>query len=152
MDHFEEVTIRTGPDTCAKCRKELARHDRITEVKLVAGVGPHPSAAGRCLYVSEAEEYAHMECGNTTFSEPFLEVPRSRLLVTTEIESLGARVPDYVCARCKSQLLRGDRVVPVVLVEGIGRDPETLGKAVQCSGEYEMVHLDCRDPQLRGGT
>jgi hypothetical protein len=152
VDHFEEVTIRTGPDTCAKCRKELARHDRITEVKLVAGVGTHPSAAGRCLYVSEAEEYAHMDCADAPLASPFLDIPRSRLIVTTEIESLGARVPDYICARCKEKLVRGDRVVPVVLVEGIGRDPDTLGKAVQCSHEYEMTHLDCRDPQLKGGT
>jgi hypothetical protein len=72
--------------------------------------------------------------------------------MTSDLETLSARVPDYICARCKSQLTRGDRVVPVVLVEGIGKDPGTSNKAVQCSSEYEMVHVDCRDPQLRGGS
>ena len=152
MSHLTELPVRTGPDTCARCRKALVRHDRVTEVKIVAGIGPHPNGAGQCLYVGEAEEYAHRHCDNPSLSSPFLELPRSRLIVTTEIAPLKARVPDFVCALCKAKLVRGDRVVPVVLVEGIGRDPETQGKAVQCSGEYEMTHLDCRDPQLTGGA
>lgn len=150
MDYFDNVAPRTGPDTCAKCRKTLARHDRLTEVKLVAGVGRNPSAAGQCLYVSETEEYAHLYCASPALDGPFIDIPRSVLKMDTDIEELAARVPDYICSRCKKKFVRGDRVVPVILVEGLSRDPSTGGKAVQCSGEYEMAHYDCHDPQLKG--
>lgn len=152
MDHTRDIPSRTGYETCAKCRKAIARHDRITEVKIVAGVGPHPRAVGSCLYVSEAEEYAHTHCGSVALDAPFINLPRSALKVTTEIAALGARVPDYMCVRCKKRLERGDRVVPAIIVEGIGRDPDTGSKGVQCSEEYEMVHYDCHDPQLSHGV
>ena len=38
-----------------------------------------------------------------------------------------------------------------IIVEGLGKDPDTGIKGVQCSPEFEMVHYDCRDPKL-GGT
>lgn len=117
----------------------------------MAGVGPHPSGAGQCLYVSEMEEYAHSHCGNPALDGPFVDLPRSILKVTTEIASLTARVPDYICSRCKKRLERGDRVVPVIIVEGLGKDPDTGAKGVQCSEEYEMAHYDCHDRQLTGG-
>ena len=116
----------------------------------MSGVGPHPNAAGEALFVSETEEYAHLLCDTPALDGPFIDVPRSALVVTTEIKALGARVPDYICCRCKKRFIREDRVVPVIIVEGLGRDPSTGGKAVQCSNEYEMAHYDCRDPQLAG--
>lgn len=151
MSHLEDVAVRTGPDTCARCRKTLVRHDRLTEVKLVAGVGPHPRGYGEALYVSEAEEYAHVVCDNRSLDGPFIDLARSLLKVSTEIESISARVPDFMCARCKKRFERSDRVVPAIIVEGIGKDPDTGMKGVQCSPEFEMVHYDCRDPKL-GGT
>lgn len=152
MEYRRDVTVRTGPDTCAKCRGVFARHDRLTEIKIVAGIGPHPRGAGDCLYVSEGEEYAHVQCKNVALDGPFVDLARSALKMDTEVATLGARVPDYMCARCKKRFVRGDRVVPTIIVEGIGKDPDTGAKAVQCAAEYEMVHYDCHDPQLSGAS
>lgn len=116
----------------------------------MAGVGPHPRGYGQALYVSEWEEYAHVACDNVALDGPFIDLARSKLKVTTELGSLGARVADYICARCKKQFERGDRVVPAVIVEGMARDPDTGMKGVQCSSEFEMVHYDCRDTRLTG--
>jgi hypothetical protein len=150
VDYFDDVAPRTGPNQCAKCRKELHRADRITEVKIVGGVGSNPTGAGRCLYVCETQEYAHAECANPTLTQQLIEIPRSSLIVDTHLGPLKARTPDFMCCRCRKKLERGDRVMPVILVEGIGRDPDTQTKAVMCSSEYEMVHFDCHDPSLGG--
>ena len=76
MDYFDDVAPRTGPNQCAKCRKELHRADRITEVKIVGGVGSNPTGAGRCLYVCETQEYAHAECANPTLTQQLIEILR----------------------------------------------------------------------------
>lgn len=151
MDYFADVDPQTPPDKCAKCRKGFARGERIHDVKIVAGIGSHPRGFGQTVYVSDFSEAAHASCLDTNLGDPFVELARSMLIVNKEIEPISARVPDFVCARCKKRLERGDRVYPLVIVEGVGRDPVTQGKAIQCSAEYEMIHLDCRDPKLKGG-
>lgn len=152
MDYFDDVHAQTGPDSCAKCKKQFIREDRVTEIKIVAGVGSNPNARGECLYVSNYEEYAHLGCVNKSEILSRIEIPRSALVVTKDIPPLHARFHDYICNRCKKKFVRGDRVLPVLLVEGMNRDPQTGGKAVQCSGEYEMAHVDCNDTQLTGGS
>ena len=152
MSYLQDVPSRTGPDLCAACRKPLARHDRLLEIKIVAGVGPHPSGAGRCLYVSEMEEYAHADCDNRLLDGPFIELSRYKLKMDSDLSLIHARVPDYMCAVCKKEFQRGDRIVPVLIVEGKGMDPDTNTSAVQCSPEYEMVHWDCRDRQMTGAS
>ncbi len=143
MDYFPNVDPQTPLDQCAKCRKGFVRGERIHVVKIVAGIGAHPRGYGETVYVSDYSESAHGSCIDTDLGNPFIDV-------TKEIEPIQARVPDFICARCKKRFQRGDRAFPLVIVEGIGRDPETQGKAVQCSAEYEMIHLDCRDPKLQG--
>lgn len=149
-DHYrQDVPARTGPHECVKCCKTLARHDRLTEVKIVAGIGPSPTAAGRALYVSEEEEYAHLDCRNRDFDSPVPTLHRRALTVTIDLAPLHARTDDFICVRCKKTFVRGDRIVPTLICEGIGVD-ESGNKGVQCAREYEMVHYDCHDPQLAG--
>ena len=152
MDYRQDIPPRIGLDTCAKGRKPLTRHDRVLDLKIVAGIGPHPRGYGECTYISEHSEYAHVACKAAALDAPFIEIPRSRLDMTAEIASLSARVPDYQCVRCKKRFVKGDRIIgPVFIVEGIGIDPETKNKAVQCAGEFEMSHYDCNEPGLSSG-
>lgn len=152
MDYFSDVPARVPPSNCAKCRKALLRMERIHAVKIVAGVGKSPRAFGDCVYVSVYEELAHVRCEDPGLSGPFIELPRSMLVVSQDIQAIPARTPDYVCAVCQKRLQREDRIFLSLIVEGVGRDARTEGKAIQCAAEYEVVHVSCRDPKLLGGV
>jgi len=60
------------------------------------------------------------------------------------------RTPTDRCAKCRKQFNSGDRVTPVYIVEKAGKvNPKNLaeGGAI-LSGEFEMGHISCIDPQL----
>ena len=67
----------------------------------------------------------------------------------------GARVDSTVCGRCRKKLQPDDRVVYAGIIERIGSHPQNL--AVQGAWlldggkEFELVHIDCRDPDLTKG-
>jgi len=151
VDYFTDVPPRVGQTTCVRCRTHFVRGSRIYAVKIVAGVGKHPRGFGSAVYVSDFEEFSHVKCTDARLNDPFIELARNRLVMTSDIKPIHARVPDHTCALCKKQFRREDRIVMAVIVEGIVRDPDTKNKAVQCSGEYEMAHVDCHDPTLQGG-
>lgn len=151
MDYFNDVPARVASTHCVKCHVAFQRRDNIHVVKIVAGVGKHPRGFGECTYVSDFEEMAHLNCADTTLRDPFIELPRSALAVSKDIQQLQARTPDYICAVCKKRLRREDRIFLTLIVEGVTRDPENNNKAIQCSPEYETVHVNCRDTALTGG-
>lgn len=152
MDSFPEVTPTTGKGFCAKCKLVLKAGDVIHAVKIVAGVGKHPQGWGECVYVSDFEELVHADCADTFLKAPHIEIIRGTLRADKDMQQLRARTPDYMCARCHKRLVREDRIALVLIVEGIGIDPETQARGIQCSPEFESVHIDCRDRTLTGGT
>lgn len=139
-----------GPNTCLACRLSFGRHDRIIQVKIVAGIGYDPRGAGETVYLCDDEEYAHKSCYDRVLDERRIELINRRPIVTDNAP-LKARTPDTNCAQCKRRWVRGDRIVPIFIVEGEGIDPETRLPAVQCSAEYELAHFNCEHTNM-GGT
>lgn len=63
---------------------------------------------------------------------------------------LRQRVPTTTCARCRKPLAAGDRVMPAMIVQKIGRDPESQDLGAFLGSDFELVHADCLDMQLAG--
>lgn len=66
-------------------------------------------------------------------------------------EHLRAHVDSTVCGKCRRPLSKGDRVTIAHIVADTGIDPGTFQKGTTMAGEYEVVHVDCRDPLLVKG-
>jgi len=61
-------------------------------------------------------------------------------------------VPDGVCGKCRKEFGRGHRVTIVNIVEGTGINPSNLGqRGLFLFKEWELVHVDCKDPLLKKG-
>lgn len=66
-------------------------------------------------------------------------------------EDLRARVDSDTCARCRKPILPGHRIIPAYVVLRAGPNPLNLmDRGVSITGEFEMVHADCKNPYLRG--
>lgn len=154
QSRFPDVPARVRPDTCIRCHIVFSVGDRVTQILIVAGIGPHPSGLSRVPFLCDVPEFGHLRCkdrmlqaANTSLILP----PRNTLKPTNNSRALRPRVPEYLCALCKKPLEREDRVLAVVPVRGIGIDPDTNQPAAECSDEYEIVHFDCSDPKLTIG-
>lgn len=66
-------------------------------------------------------------------------------------EHLDAHVDSTVCGRCRKDLGPGHRVTIAHIVQEIGIDTGTFRKGTTMGSEYEVVHVDCRDPLLVKG-
>lgn len=141
---FTDVPRHVDAATCVACRLTLARHDRVVEVHVVAGV------AGGQLYVNDpgGTEYAHRDCTNRRADAPRIIVPRQ---TATKLEHLGARDSNAHCVTCARRFQRGDRIVELLLVEGVAKDPGTDQPAARCSEDREYAHRDCKDTSLTAG-
>jgi hypothetical protein len=64
--------------------------------------------------------------------------------------SLHPRCSGNTCVRCRKLFNPGDRVAPVFLVTGVGRNELTREFGAFLSEEFEMAHIACHDPQLTG--
>jgi len=61
---------------------------------------------------------------------------------------LRQRVPVTTCARCRKTFAPGDRTTTAFIVQKIGRNPETKELGAMLGEDFEMVHADCKNPQL----
>jgi hypothetical protein len=68
-------------------------------------------------------------------------------------EDDNPHVDSYICAKCRRQFQKGQRVVPVHIVAEAGAiNPANLKeKGVELFAEFEFAHFDCRDPFLKRG-
>lgn len=65
---------------------------------------------------------------------------------------LHARGDGATCVKCRRPFQKGDRLQPVYIVHGHGRDPKNPKQpGVLIGDEFEMAHVICEDPQLIGG-
>ena len=60
---------------------------------------------------------------------------------------------DGICGKCRRKFNRGERTTPAYIVEKVGPDLQNLSrKGVHLFEEFELVHIDCKDPKLvKGG-
>jgi hypothetical protein len=62
------------------------------------------------------------------------------------------RVSVETCARCRKKFERGNRVTYCLIFDRAGRDPKNIAAmGVHLIHEYELIHIDCRDPFLVKG-
>lgn len=56
------------------------------------------------------------------------------------------------CGKCRKKFAKGHRVSIANIIAEVGFNPERVTeKGCQIYPEYEMVHIDCRDPFLKRG-
>lgn len=149
---FPDVPLRVRPDTCIKCHTVFKTGQRVMQVWVVTGVGRHPKRQGMVPFLLDTPEFAHACCEDLSLLRadlPTIEIPRQHL--KPDVVSLRPRTNEYTCTLCRKKVERGDRVLTVMIVEGIGIDPETSFPAARVTGEYEVVHVNCRDPKLDVG-
>jgi len=69
------------------------------------------------------------------------------------LEHTRPHTDDGFCGKCRRKVAQGDRVTPAYIVDSVGPDPRNISrKGVNLFAEFELVHIDCKDPKLvRGG-
>lgn len=146
---FPDLTRTIDLHVCVRCRAPFRVGDAVQQVWFVAGVGPHPDTGHRAPYLMDAPAFGHGRCTDRTLDDgaTFIEIPRRALQPANNVE-LRPRTPEYQCHVCKRPLARGDAIVTVTRVLGIGVDPATRFPGVEVSSEFEAVHFDCHDPRL----
>ncbi len=56
------------------------------------------------------------------------------------------------CGKCRAMFKQGDRVMQAHIFEKQGINPQAITEiGVMLYKEYELVHIDCRDPLLKKG-
>lgn len=66
-------------------------------------------------------------------------------------DHLNAHVDSTICGKCRKTVGPGHRVTIAHIVQEIGVDHGTFCKGTTMGVEYEIVHIDCRDPLLVNG-
>jgi len=57
-----------------------------------------------------------------------------------------------ICGRCRKPLGPGHRVTTAHIVAATGPNPDNIKeRGTHLFPEYELVHVDCRDPLLKRG-
>jgi hypothetical protein len=59
--------------------------------------------------------------------------------------------PSHQCAKCGEVFRTGDRIQELYVVEGVAVDPQVGAPGIQCAGEAEYAHKDCKDRDLTKG-
>lgn len=153
MASFPDVPLFDDFTRCVKCGLDLASGQRVTQIWAVTGVGRQPKGDRRVPYVMDRPEFGHVACHDVNLrraSSNLVEIPRQKLKVDVDA-SLRPRFNEYTCAHCRKQVVRGDRILMAAIVQGIEKDPETGFPSAKCTGEFEVVHASCDDPQLKDG-
>jgi len=67
-------------------------------------------------------------------------------------EDVRPHVDTGVCGKCRRKLEKGHRVTVAHIVDRVGNNARNLGeKGIYLFDEYELTHIDCRDPLLKKG-
>ena len=66
-------------------------------------------------------------------------------------DHLKPHVDSTICGKCRKEFNPGDRVTIAHIVEKTGVDLATFVKGTTMGAEYEVAHIDCRDPRLVRG-
>ncbi len=81
---------------------------------------------------------------------PPLASAESLLFLTMIVER--ARVDSTTCTRCRKRFQKGDRIAQAFIIDSVGVHPLNLAAlGAFFSEEFELVHIDCRDPDLTKG-
>ena len=64
--------------------------------------------------------------------------------------TLCQKTPTSQCAVCHRSFMPGDRVLPVYIVQQVGRNMETKDIGAWLGGDFELMHAACADPGLEG--
>ena len=57
-----------------------------------------------------------------------------------------------MCGKCRKKLQPGDRVTQAYIVDRTGANPNNIVLlGAWLSEEFELTHIDCRDPDLSKG-
>jgi hypothetical protein len=65
----------------------------------------------------------------------------------------GARVDSSTCTRCRKKFNKGDRVCSAYIIDSVGVHPLNMAEiGAYFNEEFELVHIDCRDPDLSKGV
>ena len=61
-------------------------------------------------------------------------------------------VDTHICGKCRKPFEPGARVLNAYIFHSVGVNPLNLGnKGVLLHEDFELVHVDCRDPLLKKG-
>lgn len=158
--YFEGLEPRFAQDRCSLCAETLVRHERVRPVFIVGGIMPSPKGAGKILVLAADRanrifnELAHVDCADRKVAKLALIEPPPRkygtLMNPAQLQEIEPRGEPFKCVRCKNDFERGDRVFSMHIVLGTGFNAEAGGNVTACSGNYEMTHVDCRDPKTAG--
>jgi len=62
-------------------------------------------------------------------------------------------VDSTTCGRCRKRFEQGDRVTQAFIIDHVGVHPLNLASlGAFFLEEFELVHIDCRDPDLTKGV
>lgn len=157
---FEGITPRFTQDRCSRCGDGLVRQERVRPVFIAGVVSPSPAGAGRVLVLASDRanniynELVHVDCVDRKIDKLSLIEPPPRkygpLMNPAQLQEINPRGEPYKCVRCKKDFEREDRVFSMHIVLGTGFNAEAHGNVTACSSNYEMTHVDCRDPKLSG--
>lgn len=68
------------------------------------------------------------------------------------LDDTHPHVSSEICGKCRKAFQRGDRIVTAFIFDRRGLNPLNLGNSgVLLHEEFELVHVDCRDPSLTKG-
>jgi hypothetical protein len=77
-------------------------------------------------------------------------MPRENPRNADEFPPINPRVSPNICVRCRKQFQREDRLTLVYICVGVGWDSAVNSRCAAASPTYEMAHIDCNDPCLKG--
>ena len=133
--------MSTHITVCARCKRLLQPADRVVTAAIApsrARMRRADEAGNVMLALGDADfELQHVDCEDPRLGRMSMEIRRS--------------MPLDRCGRCRLAVQAADRVVTCFIVQHTGLDPNKPLDLQTClNADVEIVHADCRDPQLTG--
>lgn len=130
---------------CLFCARPIAPNDKVLQVYRFAFVRYGvPHAVGD-------PEPAHVRCDDPArrFAHELI-APRALVLYNPGMTTRVA--PSHQCLFCGMVFRTDDRIVEVIRVQGVDRDPERGAPGIVCDDDREYAHARCDDRDARAGT
>lgn len=160
--HFEGLGPRELTK-CVRCDKLLGRGVAVRPVFIVGTVGKSPVNGKPILVLASSpdrqiyNEFVHVRCDDPTTKNTSLVYPAPKeypLMTESDrpaFAEIEPREEPYRCVLCKKDFERGDRIYTMHMILGIGKSPTSRKPEAAASGNYEVCHASCSDPQLSLG-